>query len=71
MPCPDGVNIPLVLGLDKYCSFFDIKNWSREVYERLSTKVGNCSKCGKCEPKCPHKLPITEMLDQAGKRLAK
>lgn len=71
MPCPDGVNIPLILGLDKYVSFFGIENWSREVYERLSTKVNSCSKCGKCESKCPYKLPIIEMLNQASERLAK
>jgi predicted aldo/keto reductase-like oxidoreductase len=71
LPCPDGVNIPLILGLDKYYSFFGIRNWSREVYERLSTKVDSCSKCMKCEPKCPYKLPIIEMLNQANNRLAK
>ncbi len=71
IPCPDGVNTPLILGLDKYFSFFGIKNWSREVYERLSTRVDSCSRCGKCESKCPYKLPVIEMLDQAGKRLKK
>jgi predicted aldo/keto reductase-like oxidoreductase len=71
LPCPDGVNIPLILGLDKYFSFFEIEDWTREVYERLSTKVDSCSKCAKCEPKCPYKLPIIEMLNQASKRLAK
>lgn len=71
LPCPDGVNIPLILGLDKYFSFFGIENWSREVYERLSTKVNSCSKCGKCEPKCSYKLPIIEMLNQANQKLVK
>jgi predicted aldo/keto reductase-like oxidoreductase len=71
VPCPDGVNIPLILGLDKYYGFFGIENWSREVYERLSTKVDSCSKCGKCEEKCPYKLPIIEMLNQASQKLAK
>ena len=71
MPCPDGVNIPLILGLDKYYSFFGIENWSREVYERLSTKVNSCSKCGKCESKCPYKLPVIDMLNRASERLTK
>jgi len=71
LPCPDGLNIPLILGLDKYFTFYGITNWTREVYERLSTKVDSCSKCGKCEPKCPYKLPIIEMLNQACERLSK
>jgi predicted aldo/keto reductase-like oxidoreductase len=70
-PCPDGVNVSLILGLDKYYTFFGIKNWSREVYERLSTKVNSCSKCGKCEPKCPYKLPVIKMLTKANKKLAR
>ena len=71
LPCPDGLNIPLILGLDKCFTFYGIANWTREVYERLSTKVEGCSECAKCEPKCPYKLPIIEMLNQAGKRLSK
>ena len=71
LPCPDGLNIPLILGLDKYFTFYGITNWTREVYERLSSKVDSCSKCAKCEPKCPYKLPIIEMLNEACKRLSK
>lgn len=71
LPCPDGLNIPLILGLDKYFTFYGITNWTREVYERLSTKVDNCSKCAECEPKCPYKLPIIEMLNRACERLSK
>jgi len=71
IPCPDGLNIPLILGLDKYYTFHGIENWTREVYERLNTKVDSCTKCAKCEPKCPYKLPIIEMLSQANERLSK
>lgn len=71
LPCPEGLNIPLILALDQYFTFYGITNWSREVYERLSTKVDSCSKCAKCEPKCPYKLSIIEMLNRAHKRLSK
>jgi len=70
VPCPDGLNIPLILGLDKYFTFHGIANWTKEVYQRLNTKVDSCTKCAKCEPKCPYKLPIIEMLHQANERLA-
>jgi len=71
VPCPDGLNIPLILGLDKYYTFHGIKNWTRNVYERLNTRVDSCTKCAKCEPKCPYKLSIIEMLSQANERLSK
>jgi predicted aldo/keto reductase-like oxidoreductase len=71
MPCQDGLSIPLILGLDKYYTFSGIKDWSREVYERLNTKADSCTKCAKCEQKCPYKLPIIQMLNQAHKRLSK
>ena len=69
--CPEGLKIPLILQLDKYYSYYGIRDWSREVYERLAVKVGDCSKCGKCESKCPNKLPIIKMLNQAHERLSK
>ncbi len=71
LPCPDGLNIPLIFALDKYFTFYEITHWSREVYERLPTKVNSCSKCATCEPKCPYKLPIIEMLNQAHERLTR
>jgi predicted aldo/keto reductase-like oxidoreductase len=70
-PCPDGLNIPLILGLDKYYTFHGITNWTKEVYERLNTRVDSCTKCAKCEPKCPYKLSIIDMLTQADQRLSK
>ena len=70
-PCPDGLNIPLILGLDKYCTFHGITNWTKEVYERLNTRADSCTKCAKCEPKCPYKLPIIKMLSKAQARLGK
>jgi hypothetical protein len=69
--CPEGLKIPLILVLDKYFTYYGITNWSRDVYERLAVKVNDCTKCGVCEPKCPYKLPIIEMLNQAHERLSK
>jgi predicted aldo/keto reductase-like oxidoreductase len=69
VPCPVGLNIPLVLALQTYYEFHGIRNWTRQVYEKLSTKVDSCDRCGKCEPKCPYKLPIIEMLFQTEKTL--
>ncbi|MEM2108223.1 MAG: aldo/keto reductase [Candidatus Bathyarchaeia archaeon] len=69
--CPEGLKIPLILSLDKYFTYYKIINWTREIYERLAVKVTDCTKCGVCETKCPYKLPIIAMLEQAHKRLSK
>ena len=69
--CPEGLKIPLILGLDKYLTYYGIISWTKEAYERLAVKSDSCTKCGVCEPKCPYELPIIRMLDEAHKRLSK
>jgi len=69
MPCPEGLNIPLILTLQTYYTFHGIRNWTRQVYDKLSTKVDSCTRCAECEPKCPYKLPVIEMLFQTEKTL--
>jgi len=69
MPCPEGLNIPLILTLQTYHTFHKIRSWTRQVYDKLPTKVDSCTKCAECEPKCPYKLPIIKMLFQTEKTL--
>jgi len=69
MPCPEGLNIPLILTLQTYHTFHEVGNWTRQVYDKLPTKVDSCTKCAECEPKCPYKLPIIKMLFQTEKTL--
>lgn len=68
-PCPEGSNIPLILTLQTYHTFHGIRNWTRRVYDKLSTKVDSCTRCAECEPKCPYKLPIAEIRSQTEKTL--
>ncbi len=70
MPCPEGLNIPLILTLQTYHTFHAIRNWTKQVYDKLSTKVDSCTQCAECEPKCPYKLPIIQMLFQTEKTLS-
>lgn len=69
VPCPDGVEIPMILRWDVYSRFYNIKSWTREQYPKLRTRMNSCSECGQCEEKCPHSLPVIEMLRAAEKRL--
>jgi hypothetical protein len=67
--CPDGVEIQKILRWHMYYSFYNIKKWTREQYPKLRTRVNSCTECGKCEEKCPYKLPVMSMLKEAEKRL--
>lgn len=69
MPCPDGVEIPTILKWGVYYKFYNIKEWTKNQYPKLRTKVNSCSKCGKCEEKCPYDLPVIKMLKEAEKKL--
>ena len=68
--CPEGIHIPAVLRWDEYHTFYGIRNWTKEQYDKLSVKVGVCTECGECEKKCPYNLPIVKMLRDAEARLA-
>lgn len=68
MPCPDGLNISRLLLLDKYFTFYGIKAWTKQIYQKFSTKIDCCTECRECETKCPYKLPIVSMLHEAEKR---
>ncbi len=69
MPCPDGVEIPMILRWDTYYTFYNIREWTREQYPKLRTRVNSCTECGQCEEKCPYNLPVVNMLKEAEKRL--
>ncbi len=69
LPCPDDIDIPTVLRFDRYMTYYHLGGWSRRFYQKLPTKVNSCSKCSECETRCPYKLPVMEMLEEADKRL--
>ncbi|MFQ6065464.1 MAG: aldo/keto reductase [Candidatus Bathyarchaeia archaeon] len=69
MPCPDGVQIAMILRWHIYHSFYNIRKWTREQYPKLRTKVDSCTECGKCEEKCPYHLPVISMLKDAERKL--
>jgi aryl-alcohol dehydrogenase-like predicted oxidoreductase len=77
LPCPADVRIPMVLGTDVMYDHYrtmgadDFRafTWSRTAVEgdlprRRETiaAIEACADCSECEPRCPHGLPIREML---------
>jgi len=61
MPCPEGINITLLVTMDSI-----IKRMPPEaVIGWLSEHVriaDNCTDCGQCESKCPYNLPIRQCI---------
>jgi predicted aldo/keto reductase-like oxidoreductase len=74
MPCPEGVDIPTILG--KYNEYYmsggsDEVNISYWEKINLENHASNCIACGKCEEKCPQQLPIRKFMNEAVRRFPK
>jgi predicted aldo/keto reductase-like oxidoreductase len=67
-PCPSGVDIPQIISL--YNEYY-IKGMSDKVKKKYREQINKknqarkCSRCGKCEEKCPQKLSIREVMSIA------
>lgn len=68
LPCPQNIDIPLIMRLNEYSSKFDSNDWTKSLYKHIQ-KADRCIECGICEEKCPFKLPVREILKEAHRRL--
>ena len=65
MPCPNGVEVPDILGL--YNEYY-MSGQSDEVKKRYLEKIkpegraDRCVACGRCEEQCPQRLPIRRFM---------
>jgi predicted aldo/keto reductase-like oxidoreductase len=80
MPCPQDIFIPVLLGTDVMFDHYRTMGpvgfrafpWSREriksdLERRPKTikMIESCTRCGECEKRCPHGLPVMDMLAAA------
>jgi hypothetical protein len=70
--CPCEVNIPVALESLIYYKVYQFKQHAFARYKEIGTSswvsgknAGHCIDCGKCESKCPQKLPIRRYLREA------
>jgi len=78
-PCPAKIPMAVTLGTDlMYDHYrtmgreaFRAFDWSRAAVEgdmegraRIIAAIESCTRCGECETRCPHGLPVIEMLQQ-------
>lgn len=65
LSCSQRLDIAAILRFHTLFSTYELKNWSKKLYNGLEIDVSSCTKCGECEPKCPYKLPIVDLLQKA------
>jgi predicted aldo/keto reductase-like oxidoreductase len=61
-PCPQGVNISLIMNLQSFLKRFPVESFAEGWIAEGVESAKNCAECGECEEKCPYHLPIREML---------
>ena len=78
LPCPKQVPIPELLRLRNLTIGHELSAFAQERYNLIG-RAGHwweehdasaCERCGDCLPRCPHHLPIPDLLADTHKRLA-
>jgi predicted aldo/keto reductase-like oxidoreductase len=78
LPCPSEVPIPALLRLRNLAVGHGMQAFASERYSLIG-RAGHwweerdasaCASCGACLPRCPHGLPIPELLSDTHQRLA-
>lgn len=78
LPCPSDVPIPELLRLRNLALGHGLQSFAEERYNLIG-RAGHwweelngeaCRRCGSCLPRCPHGLPIPDLLADTHRRLA-
>lgn len=67
MPCPEGVDIPTILGLYNEYYLSGRREDAKTKYWKIispESHASNCIACGECEEKCPQRLPIRKFMNE-------
>ena len=73
LPCPVGIDIPGCFEMDNSATALpESRKLQKTLYGLLPPEVraDRCTRCGKCEKKCPQNLPIRELLQTVHAHLA-
>ena len=78
LPCPNSVPIPELLRLRNLAIGHGMSAFAQERYNLIGRaghwweeiNASACQACGDCLPRCPHQLPIPDLLADTHQRLA-
>ena len=78
LPCPSEVPIPELLRLRNLAVGHGMNAFAQERYNLIGRaghwweerNASACQRCGDCLPRCPHQLPIPDLLADTHQRLA-
>ncbi|MBN1196705.1 MAG: aldo/keto reductase [Candidatus Aminicenantes bacterium] len=70
MPCPEGLNIPLLHLMEGYYFRYNLKEWSMERLAGMEKTFSDCTACGVCISRCPYDLNMPELFRSAAERIA-
>ncbi|MFM8975023.1 MAG: 4Fe-4S dicluster domain-containing protein, partial [Vulcanococcus sp.] len=78
LPCPQAVPIPELLRLRNLAVGHGMQAFAEERYNLIgraghwweALNASACARCGDCLPRCPHQLPIPDLLADTHRRLA-
>ena len=77
LPCPNQIPIPELLRLRNLAIGHDLIGFSQERYNLIgraghwweTVNASACERCMECLPRCPHQLPIPDLLQDTHARL--
>jgi predicted aldo/keto reductase-like oxidoreductase len=70
MPCPQGIDIPLILGKVNDASLYEElteekRGYHMEISLKHTVSASECTECGQCEGACPQQLEVIKELANA------
>lgn len=74
MPCPEGIDIPKVLGIMNDASLYDDWMGAGFLYNMVSGDMGGtakasvCTECRQCADACPQQIDVPEMMAECVRR---
>lgn len=66
-PCPNGLEIPLLLLIEAYYTRYELRDWALARLAPLEQQYADCAACGECVERCPYDLPVPDLMAAAAK----